>query len=279
MHTRTDMFITSDGLRLASVAWLPDGDPHALIILLHGVGEHAARYAHVGSALAEAGYAVHAVDHRTHGKSQGKPRCYFADFKQPLNDIKQFVAQVKADCPGHPVFMMGHSMGSLLALLYALDHQDSLDGLISEGTPLTVDSLMPRPVTEIGKLAKRVIPTVPAIPLDVNALSRDTAVVQAYKDDPLVYHQPLRVKMAVDIAAYGVYVRERANRLRLPLLVLHGKADRVSPVSGSQHLYDRAASPDKTLHIYDDAYHEIHNEPDKEQFLTDITDWLAARTS
>lgn len=274
MQPTTDTFQTSDNITIHTAYWATSDTPKAIVIIVHGIGEHIGRYQHVAEHLIAHDYAVYGLDHRTHGKSGGEPRAYFDNFEQPVADLSIYFDQIKAKHPHHKIFMLGHSMGSLITLLFTLNRQMELAGVISSGTPLNIDELASLMLTRIAKLLQRIAPKLPMIKLDAKKLSHDPEVVADYRNDPLVYQGSTRVHMATEILTQGQQVREAIFQLRVPLLVLHGEADEICPPSGSQTLFDRAGSPDKALKLYPDLYHEILNEPEKEQMLAEIVTWL-----
>jgi lysophospholipase len=277
LKTMTDTLQTADGLTLHTQGWLPDADPKAVVLLVHGIAEHIGRYTHVAAFLVERGCAVYGLDHRTHGRSQGEPRVYIPDFDRAVNDLKQFFDRVKAAHPGKKIFVYGHSMGSFLATSFAVRYQDEMAGLISSGSPVRVEDTIAPLVIRVGSLLNAVAPRLKLIKLDLNAISRDAAVVAAYNADPLVVNQPVRVGMAVGYQQAVGRLSQDLPRLRLPLLLLHGGADRIAPPSGSEQVYREAQSADKTLKIYPGLYHEIHNEPEQAEVLADVAAWLDAR--
>jgi alpha-beta hydrolase superfamily lysophospholipase len=270
-------FQTTDGLHIHTESWLPDGDVRAMVVIVHGIGEHIGRYRQVAAYLNQQGYAVYGLDHRTHGKSDGQPRVYITDFDQVVADLKQFLDMIAQ--PSNKVFLYGHSMGSFVSLNYVLKYQQELAGFISSGCPIMIDSQFPTLVAQIGNLLNVFMPTLPLIPLELDGVSRDPAVVAAYRADPLVHAARVRVRMAVGYNNALKPLRQRLPELRLPMLILHGGADKIAPVAGSQFLYEKASSPDKTLKIYPGLYHEIHNEPEQNLVLSDITSWLNTHLS
>ncbi len=257
--------------------WLPEQTSKSVVIIVHGIGEHGGRYEHVARHLTALGYAVYAPDHHGHGRSGGR-RGYFESVEQPSADLAEAITNIQTDHPDTPFFVYGHSMGSLIALRYALQHQDQLTGLMVTGTPLHTDQLYPHTLRVLAPWANRIAPGLPLIPLAVQGISRDPQVIKAAIDDPLTYYGPVRLRMAYFILAESQYLREQVRQLRLPLLILHGADDLISPASGSEFLYQQAQSTDKTLKIYPDLYHEIHNEPEQMTVLEDVANWLNQRT-
>jgi len=277
MQETFDSFQTSDGLKIHTVAWLPDSTPKAVVLVVHGIAEHSGRYRHVGEFLANRGYAVYALDHRGHGKSEGV-RVYFDSFDQLAGDLERYFERVRTAHPALPMYILGHSMGSLITLLFTLRHQGELAGMISSGTPISLDQSLPVPLIALSGFVRNLAPKLALIALDVKAISTDPAVVAAQKADPLCYHGLMPIGTITAMVETGRKVREQVNTLRLPLLILHGQADKLTPPPGSQFIMDKAGSPDKTLKFYPGMYHEIVNEVDKATVLNDIATWLDSHT-
>lgn len=262
-----------DGLSLYHQAWRPDGDPQGAVMLIHGLGEHSSRYVHVASRLNAAGYAVHALDLRGHGRSEGK-RVFVKSYDEFMADLIQFRAHVEAQHPGVPLVLLGHSMGGNLAVGHVLDHQDGVAGLALSGAALAVsDALSPAQI-KIFKLIAKVAPGVRPEGLDATAISRDQAVVDAYRADPLVFTG----KMTAGIGAALINAMERFPAryptLRLPILVMHGTDDKLTDIAGSKALEAGAVNASVTAHYYDGLYHEIFNEPEQAQVLDDLVNWM-----
>ncbi|MCA0457574.1 MAG: alpha/beta hydrolase [Chloroflexi bacterium] len=275
-HT-TGSFKSVDGTTIYTESWLSDADPRAVVIIVHGVGEHIGRYQHVAPKFVEAGYAVYGLDHHGHGKSGGDTRTYFDAFDQPINDLKQYVDTVKAAHPGKKLFIYGHSLGSLITLVFALRCQQLLSGLILSGVPLAVESSQPTLLIAVAGLLNRIAPKFGATPpVPSSTLSRDEAVTRAYDTDPLVEHGNMRVRTSYLIVTNSREVVARAGELKLPVFIFHGSADTLCPPAGSQTLYDRIGSTDKTLKFYEGLLHETHNEPEKEMVINNIIQWLNA---
>ena len=180
-------FVTPDALTIYHQAWLPDGDPKAVVILLHGLAEHSGRYAHVAKALTDAGYAVHALDHRGHGQSDGK-RTYVKSYAEYQRDILQFRRLVELQHPGLPLFVLGHSMGGNLALGHVLDHQAGVRGMALSAPALAPGTSLSPTKIKLAKLVGKIAPGLRPEALSADAISRDPAVVAAYVADPLVFN-------------------------------------------------------------------------------------------
>lgn len=276
MNPTTGSFQTSDGLKIHTIAWLPDQPPRAVVLLVHGLSEHSGRYPHVAAKLVEQGYAVYALDHRGHGRSEGL-RSYFDNLDQPVNDLKQYFDTVKAAHPGQKLFIYGHSLGSLITLAFLLRYQQEFRGAVISGNPLAVEFSQPKLLVLAAGVLNSLIPKQAiTAPLPSVYLSHDPAVIKDYDTDPLNYRGKVRVGMGYFILQAARDVRARMNELQLPLLIFHGEADKICPPKGSQLLYDGVGSTDKTLKFYPGLYHETHNELEKETVLANIVNWLNA---
>ncbi|HUE28113.1 MAG TPA: alpha/beta fold hydrolase, partial [Solirubrobacteraceae bacterium] len=192
MTTREGSFSGARRLRIHWQAWLPEGDPRAIVVLAHGASEHAGRYEHVAARLVGEGYGVYAIDHRGHGRSEG-PRALIDRIDNAVADLDSLVCLAAGEHPGASVFLLGHSMGGAIAVSYALAHQDRLTGLILSA-PLAALEAAPAPMRLVARVLSALSPGLPLFPIDPNLVSRDPAVVQAYIEDPLNYHGKLPVR-------------------------------------------------------------------------------------
>jgi alpha-beta hydrolase superfamily lysophospholipase len=265
----------SGGVELYWQAWLPAQEPRAVVVIAHGAGEHSGRYPHVAERLVAAGYAAHALDHRGHGRSTGR-RALVDRMDRVVADLDAFFSLAGSRHPGRPLFLLGHSMGGCIALLYALRHQQRLEGLLLSGAVARLDASAALKVVVRG--LSRVAPALGVVAVDPVLVSRDGAVVRAYRDDPLVFHGKLPARTVAEMSAAADGFPAAVPALRLPLLVMHGGADAIVPVAGSRMVHERAGSADRTLRIYDGLYHEILNEPEQAAVLADVTGWLDAHT-
>lgn len=266
-------FGTTDGLTLYRQWWLPVAEPTAVVMLFHGLGEHSGRYGHVAEALNAAGYAVHAVDHRGHGKSEGKP-VFVKSYGEFMSDLVLFRDLVETAHPGLPLFVLGHSMGGNLAVGHTLAHQGGLAGLALSGPALKVgDDITPIQVKLIGVLG-RIVPGFRPQALDASSISRDPAVVDAYRNDPLVYSGKMSAGIGWALIERMEQFPSRYGELRLPVLLQHGTADQLANVEGSRELERLATNATVTSHYYEGLYHEIYNEPEQQTVLADLVAWL-----
>ncbi|MBZ0307793.1 MAG: lysophospholipase, partial [Anaerolineae bacterium] len=216
------MITTSDGLKLHVQEWsIPE--PKATVVLVHGFAEHIGRYVHVAEALNRAGYHVVGCDHRLHGKSEGTPRAYVTDVDVLVRDLKQVWDNVKTD---NPMFMLGHSMGGLIATCFALRYQEEMRGLVTSGAALlsrySISLLMLSAVQFVARFA----PRTPALTLSSSLLSHDPQIVTAYDSDPLVSREPTSAATLAAFAKAGEEALKLAPTLKIPLLMLHGEQDK-----------------------------------------------------
>jgi acylglycerol lipase len=254
-------------------AWLPDGIPVAVMIVVHGIAEHSGRYSNLVNYFVPKGYAIYSFDLRGHGKSDGK-RSYIERFSYYLDDLEIFCNKVSEENKKVKVFLIGHSMGSTIAVNYAFKHQGELDGLIVSGTTLKAGASIKKASIFMAKILSVIAPKIGVSALDTNGISRDKAVVAAYVNDPLDYTGKLSARTGAELLKTMEKIQSRISDLSLPLLIAHGTADRISDPSSSQMLFNGAGSKDKTLKLYAGFYHEIFNDPDCQQVFSDIDYWL-----
>lgn len=265
---------SADGLPLVGRCWAPAGEPRAVICLVHGLGEHCGRYAHVAAALNDAGYAVLACDKRGHGRSGGK-RGHTPSYEALMGDIDLLLAQAAQRFPGRPRFLYGHSLGGNEVLNYALRRKPDLAGVVSASPGLRTAFKPPALQLAAGRLMNRIWPafTMPN-ELELAAISRDPAVVAAYQADPLV-HDRLSARLGMSLLESGEWAIAHAAEFPLPLLLMHGTADRLTSAPASQEF--SAQAPNCTLKLWEGLYHETHNEPEKEEVIGFVVDWLQQR--
>jgi acylglycerol lipase len=264
------------GVALYWQAWLPETEARAVVVISHGVSEHSARYTHVGQRLAGAGYAAYALDHRGHGRSEGKR--VMVNAGDVVADLRAFIDLAAARHPGKPVYLLGHSMGAAIAIACAVRHQDALAGLLLSGALADPDAASP--VTRaLSRVLSKLTPSLGVYQVDASLISRDPEVVRAYEQDPLVHHGKLPARTVAELTGAVGRFPEEVPALRLPLLVMHGGEDSLTTIAGSRMVHDRASSSDKTLEIYDGLRHEILNEPEKERVISEMIEWLDARSA
>jgi alpha-beta hydrolase superfamily lysophospholipase len=265
-------FKTGDGLDLFARLWPCPGAPRAVVALVHGLGEHSGRYARLAACLTGRGYALTAMDLRGHGRSQGR-KGHAPSYDVLMDDIERFLKQAGRQCPGIPVFLYGHSLGGNLVLNYLLRRKPLLAGAVATSPLLRPASRPPAGKMVLAGILYRLLPAVPlANTIDPAFLSRDPAAVSDYRADPLVYHR-VTARLGLDFLAAGQWALAHAAGLAASLLLMHGGADRVTSVDASREFAARAGDR-CTLKIWPGLYHELHNEPEKQQVFDFLLEWL-----
>lgn len=269
-------FTGTGGINLFCQRWLPDAPPQAMVAIVHGVAEHSGRYANLVNSLTANQYGAWGFDLRGHGRSGGR-RGHIHNWQEYRADLGCFLTLIQKEMPQHPIFLFGHSMGALIVLDFLLHEPARVGGAIVAGTPIEPVGVAKPYLVALAHLLSRLWPACP-LPsnLDTTALSRDTAVVQAYESDPLVLRR-MTARWGTEALAVVERVKENAERITLPLLVLHGKADTLNSAIGAQAFYDAVGSEDKEIRLYENGRHELHNDLDHEKVMADILDWLARR--
>lgn len=268
---REGTFSSFDGGSLYERFW-PIENPRAHVVLIHGYGEHCARYDHVAVHLNGLGFSVHGYDQRGHGRSPGK-RGYIADFDDFLRDLDAFLAHVEPRIGDAPVLGIGHSMGGLVCARYVQDRAPQWRGAVLSSPLLQLKEVSPVLLALAGILS-RLTPWLPVATLDANALTEDPAVVHAYNEDPLVYHGKIVARTGQQLNDAVAKARAHACCVRIPVYLFHGTADRLAPCAGSQFFHDKCASADKTLRLYEGGQHELMNDYDRETVLAELGAWL-----
>lgn len=264
------------GVRIVYDVWTPDSAPRAVLVLSHGLGEYARRYDHVAKRFGEAGLVTYALDHRGHGRSGGK-RVLVRDIHEYTADFDSLVGIATREHHGLKCIVLGHSMGGGIVFAYGVERPDNYDLMVLSGPAVAAQDQVSPLLALAAKVLGAVVPGLPAQELDVDAISRDPAVVAAYKDDPLVYHGKVPAGIGRALLQVGETMPRRAPALTAPLLVVHGEQDRLISVAGSRRLVECVGSTDVELKVYPGLYHEVFNEPEREQVLDDVVSWITAR--
>ncbi|MFC1977069.1 alpha/beta hydrolase [Chloroflexota bacterium] len=263
-------------LSLYYQCWLPVDESKAILLIVHGLAEHSRRYMNLVNHFVPKGYAVYGFDQRGHGKSQGL-RGYVEQFSYFVNDFKTFLGIIRGKHHDTRIFIVGHSVGGTIATAYAVHHQDEFDGLILSGATLKVGASISSGLITIARVLSLVLPKMGLYVIDASAISQDKAVVAAYVNDPLVYRGKIRSRLGTELMKTMEILPRQMSNICLPILIMHGTADRLSDPGGSEMLYNLVSSRDKTLNLYDGFYHEIFNEPGREQVFADVEAWLVSR--
>ena len=270
----TEQWLDGTGGRIFTRHWDPAGSPKASIVLCHGVNSHGGQYLRAGEEFARRGFAVTALDLRGRGKSDGE-RFYIESIDDYVSDLSQTIELARSKHPQLPLYLLGHSAGGVTSVTYALDHQDKIDGLICESFAFRV--FAPNFALKLLEGASHIAPHVHVLKLKMEDFSRDPEWVAQLNADPLTTGEVQPVATVAAFARAGERFEREFNRITLPLLILHGTADKATRPDGSQEFFDNAGSSDKTLKLYDGYYHDLLNDVGREQVFDDIAGWVETR--
>ncbi len=262
------------GIELYYQRWRPENRPRAVVAIVHGLGEHSGRYANVVNCLVPAGFTVYGFDLRGHGRSPGQ-RGAIKAFSEYIEDVKAYFTFVGQQEPGRPLFLYGHSLGGEIVLNYVEHYPQGLKGVISSGPavgPLAISPIL----LAVARILSVIAPSLSMKNgLDVTAISRDPAVVQAYIHDPLV-HSLGTPRLAMEMTAAAAYANAHAGEIKLPLLIVQGGADRICVPKGSRGFFERVTFADKQRIEYAGVYHEPHHDLGWQKVVGDIQAWIEA---
>jgi len=265
---------TVHDLTIFACAWKPDLPPQAVIILVHGLGEHIGRYEHVAKMFTDHQYAFVGADLIGHGKSGGQ-RGHADSFDDFLNDIDKLVQETNARFPGIPKILYGHSLGANLILYYAIKRDLTIAGLMVSSPGLDITKVPPLKYA-IGKLMYTFYPRFSLTnSLDVTGLSHDQAVVKAYVNDPLV-HPMISARVGLDLINLGKWLRENSISIKAPILLFHGDSDRLVNISGTRE-FVKNYKGDLEYVEFPGGYHELHNDTNKNELFEKMLGWISAK--
>lgn len=261
-------FAGADGTRLSRRSWLAD-EPDRAVALVHGFGEHSARYDEMSEWLAGRGCAVHAYDHRGHGLSHG-PRNHVRSFDEYVDDLMLFLDMVRAAHAGLPLVLIGHSMGGLISARTLALRSPALDCAVLSGPALAIPPELSRVKLLAARLLSRVAPTVRSSSgLPTEGLSRDPEVIRRYEQDPLV-DTSMTVSLGAELISAQRATAQLGAQVSVPLLGLHGEDDPICPAAGTQRFMQDVRTPASACKVYPGLRHEIFNEPEREQVWLDV---------
>jgi alpha-beta hydrolase superfamily lysophospholipase len=259
------------GVKIFTREWQPAGDPRGVVVISHGLNAHSGLYEWAAQQLISHGLAVYALDHRGRGRSEGE-RFLVKKFSDWTTDLATFIEIVKTREPELPVFLLGHSAGGVIACVYALEHQDEIAGLICEDFAYQVPA--PDVALAIVKGVSYVAPHAHVLKLKNEDFSRDPKVVAALNADPLIANESQPSETVAELVRADELLKKSFPLITLPLLILHGTADKVTKPSGSKEFYERAGSSDKTLKLYEGHFHDLLADVGKEQVMADVQGWI-----
>jgi alpha-beta hydrolase superfamily lysophospholipase len=261
-------------IRIATRTWRPEVGAAGIVVLIHGFNSHSGYFTWAAEQFVEAGLAVYALDHRGRGRSEGD-RFYVEKFSDWLADVDTLVGIARSENPHAPLFLLGHSVGGVIASSYALEHQDEIAGLICESWAYDVG--LPIFLQKIFEGISLIFPYLPLYTLKNEIFSRDPEVVGRMNADPLLAKERQPARTASEVLKAAARLKRDLARLNVPVFVIHGTADKATRWQGSQYFYDHVASEDKTLRLYEGAYHDLLNDLGKEGVMADILGWVNER--
>ena len=262
------------GLRLFVRSWHPGHNPRGVVVICHGVNSHSGYYTWSAEQFVSTGLAVYALDLHGRGQSDGE-RFYLDKISDYVHDVHAVVALAKSRHPGLPVLLLGHSAGGVVSCVYTLEHQAELAGLICESFAFQVAA--PDFALAVVKGLSHLAPHAHVLRLKNEEFSRDPQVVEAMNSDPLIANEVQPTQTVAELVRADERLKAEFPLVTLPVLILHGTADKVTNPNGSQLFFDTAGSADKTLKLYDGHVHDLLNDFGKEQVMADIVGWIDAR--
>lgn len=273
---RDGTFSGGDGLPLYYQTWRPlTLQTRAILVNLHGLGDHSGLYPSVAAHFPARGIAVYAYDMRGNGRSPGQ-RAYVARWEEYSADLHAFLSKVRAAEGNLPVFLLGNSLGGLVVLDYALEHPDAMCGVIVAAPPLGKLGV-PRYLMALGRIMSSIWPRFSLeVGMDLSGLARDPKVVETVLADPF-FHRRGTARLSTEVTRVIERVQSRAGDLKVPLLILHGSADRMVPPDGSREFFAKVRYPDRELREYPDAYHGLFADVNQQEVLSDVERWVESR--
>jgi alpha-beta hydrolase superfamily lysophospholipase len=275
MEATSEVFTGMGACQLNSKTWRPQGEPKAVLAIVHGAGEYIGRYQNLAAALIPKGYALCGYDQRGHGTSEGQ-RGHINSWGEYRGDLGIFLERVNTMFPGTVRFLLGHSMGTLVVLDYLQQPTTSVKGAILSGTALDPADAAPPAKVFVAKVLSGIIPTFPMqLPVSGDCISRDPQWVQLYNQDTLV-HFARSARWGTETLGTIERIKDNPEKLQTPLLFLHGEADPLVTAEGARRFYERLPLADKTIHIYPDGLHEPLNDLNSQQVIADLESWMSA---
>ncbi|XP_028679857.1 monoglyceride lipase isoform X1 [Erpetoichthys calabaricus] len=271
--------VNEDGQYLFCKSWEPKGQPRALVFVAHGAGEHCGRYSNLAEMLTEHSMLVFTHDHVGHGQSEGE-RMVISDFHIFVRDVLQHIDIMKKSHPGLPVYILGHSMGGAISILAACDKPNDFAGviLIAPMVIMNPESATPFKVF-LAKLLNHLLPSLTLGQIDSKWVSRDQKEVEDYEADELNYRGGLRISFGMQLMSATTKIEKALPDISWPYLLLHGTGDKLCDIKGSQLFFEKSQSVDKTLKVYEGAYHALHKEVQEvaNAVFKEISSWIIQR--
>ncbi len=266
--TKETFLITRDNTKLLLKQDSPE-NPKAVIIIVHGLCEHLGRYDYLAKRLWTQNFSVYRFDHRGHGRSEGK-NVFYDNYNILTDDVYEIVEAVTENNTGLPVYLIGHSMGGLAVTSFGAKYPGKVAGIVTSGA-------LTRNNAQFAKDLPKDLPVDTYLPNELGAgVCSDPAVVEAYKKDPLV-RKEISAGLIYQLLAGVEWLKDNSSKFTDPVFLLHGLEDGLVSEKDSRDFFDAISSKDKSLKIYANLYHEILNEPCKDEIITEFINWLENR--
>ncbi|QHV96490.1 alpha/beta hydrolase [Spirosoma endbachense] len=270
----TSVFRNKEGQAIFYRNWTTSSEPNGIVLIVHGLNSHSGYYEKFAAQLTENGYDVYAMDIRGRGNSEGE-RYYIADYHDSVEDIDLMVDIARSAHPTIAIFLLGHSAGGVFASVYAVGNQGKLNGLIYESFAFQTPA--PGFALAIMKFLGYIIPHTRLIRLNNEDFSRDKAIVDKMNNDPLLANEKQPAKTMQQLLLAAEYLKKEMPQIKLPLLILHGTADKATKPTGSQYFMEHTSSTDKQLKLYEGYYHDLLNDKYNTIIIKEIIRWLTER--
>ncbi len=271
-------FQGTGGVRLFEQKWLPSSKPIGTVIIIHGLVDHSGYYSETASELVRRSYGVYAFDLRGHGRSEGE-KSFVESFDDYLSDLEIFRNRVEEAQRDQRIFLLAHSMGGAIATMFVLTGKPRVQGLLLSGAALKVGKEVSRLTKALTPTLSRLAPRMRALNLDNNFVSRNQDIVERKKGDPLIDHKKIPVRTGAELLKTINKIQAKMEELTIPVLIMHGTADKWTNPEGSKELYSRSKSKDKTLKMYEGFFHEILSDPERARVHSDVLEWLGTRSN
>jgi len=271
-----EQWLDGTGGKIFTRHWAAESSPRANLVICHGVNSHGGQYLRAGEAFAGRGFAVTALDLRGRGKSDGE-RFYIESIDEYVSDLSLAIEFARSKHPELPLYLLGHSAGGVTSVTYALDNQDRIDGLICESFAFRV--FAPNFALKLLEGASHILPHTHVLRLKMEDFSRDPEWVAQLNADPLTDNEVQPVATVAAFARAGERFEREFSRITLPVLIMHGTADKATRPDGSEQFFKEAGSADKILKLYEGYAHDLLNDLGREQVIDDIALWIEERLS
>ena len=268
-----ETFTSKGGVKIFFRSWIPAAPP-AVVVICHGFNAHSGQYTWPAEQLVAAGFAVFALDLRGRGKSEGV-RFYIDDVSEYVADVAGMIALAKERSPGLPVFLLGHSAGGVVSATYTLDNQSELAGFLCESFAFQV----PAPGFALAAIKglSHIAPHLPVLKLPLEAFTRDPDALEILRSDPLIANESQPAATVAALVRADERLHDNFDKITIPVMILHGTADKATVYHGSEYFFEKAGSADKTLKLYQDHFHDLLADTGKEQVMADIVGWIEER--